>query len=61
VRLAERARQWHHRPVRRALGRWCDGYIVIRGIWCEPISAELVHRMNAKLIETKRRKKENPL
>jgi hypothetical protein len=61
VRLAERARRWHQRPVRRVLGRWCDGYIVIRGMWCEPISPELVNRMNAKLTEIKRHKKENPL
>ena len=54
VRLAEKARQWHRREVHRALGHWCDGYIVIRGTWCEPISAELVNRLNAQLVEMKR-------
>lgn len=55
VRLAESASQWKHRDVKPALGHWCDGYIVIRGTWCEPISGELVERLNARLVEAHRR------
>lgn len=54
VRLAERATDWHHRDVRRALGRWCDGYIVINGSWCEPIGRDLLGRMNKRLVEVHR-------
>lgn len=54
VRLAESAAEWKHRDVKPALGHWCDGYIVIRGTWCEPISADLVLRLNARLVEAHR-------
>jgi hypothetical protein len=50
VRLAERAGTWATRPVLPMLGHWDDGYIVIRGTWCEPIDLSLVNRMNEKLI-----------
>ncbi len=54
VRLAERAEEWHDRDVKRALGRWCDGYIIINGTWCEPIQRELMERMNKRLVEVHR-------
>lgn len=50
VRLAESAEQWKKRDVKRALGAWCDGYITIRGTWCEPIDAELLTRLNSQLV-----------
>ncbi len=55
VRLAERASTWHQQDTERALGRWCDGYITVYGTWCEPLSKELVERMNHQLVEAKRR------
>ncbi len=54
VRLAEAAKDWHHRDVKPALGRWCEGYITIHGTWCEPITAELLQRMNRRLAEVHR-------
>lgn len=57
VRLAESATEWRHKDVRPALGHWCDGYIVIRGTWCEPISPELVQRLNGRLVEAHRRER----
>jgi hypothetical protein len=51
VRLAEAASEWKHRDVRRALGHWCEGYITIRGSWCEPISPDLMKRLNRRLAE----------
>jgi hypothetical protein len=54
VRLAESAREWHQRPVRRELGQWCDGYITVRGTWSEPIHPDLVQRLNAQLVEARR-------
>jgi hypothetical protein len=54
VRLAERATAWHQRAVNSALGHWADGYITVHGTWCEPLSGELVRRMNLRLQECKR-------
>ncbi len=54
IRLAESARQWHHIRARRSLAQSCDGYITVRGMWCEPLSVELVNRMNQRLTAAKR-------
>ncbi len=49
VRLAEKATDWTDRPVKPALGRWAEGYIMIHGTWCEPLSLEVVTRLNTRL------------
>jgi hypothetical protein len=49
VRLAEKAAEWADRPVKPALGRWHEGYILIHGAWCEPLSLEVVSRLNVRL------------
>lgn len=54
VRLAEAAQEWRHFDVRPALGQWCEGYITIRGTWCEPISGPLVKRLNERLVAAHR-------
>lgn len=54
VRLAESADQWKHVEVKPSLGLWCDGYITIRGTWCEPINAERMKHLNHRLVETHR-------
>lgn len=51
VRLAESANDWKNVDVKPALGRWCDGYIVVRGTWSEPIDAKLIQQLNTKLAE----------
>ena len=56
VRLAERAKEWHERKTKSSLGRWCDGYIVVHGTWCEPISPELLKQMNHRLAEIHRQR-----
>jgi hypothetical protein len=53
VRLAERAEEWAMVEVKPALGKWCGGYITIRGTWCEPLSISLVNRLNLRLSEVK--------
>ena len=53
IRLAERDVEYHNRTVSPRLGTWSDGYITIRGSWCEPISPALVNRLNKQLIEAK--------
>ena len=54
VRLAETAKQWHDREVASALGQWEDGYIVLRGTWCEPIGHERLNEINKRLTEVRR-------
>ena len=49
VRLAEKAEEWKKQEVKPALGSWCEGYITIRGTWCEPLNVDLVQRLNQKL------------
>jgi hypothetical protein len=51
ARLTQRATDWSRRDVKPALGRWCDGYVTIRGTWCEPINGELIRRLNHRLRE----------
>ena len=53
IRLAERAKDWQARDVKSALGAWRDGYITIRGTWCEPIDTEVIRRLNRSLQEAK--------
>lgn len=50
VRLAEAAGEWHARASRHSIGAWADGYITLRGTWCEPITPDLLRRLNARLV-----------
>jgi hypothetical protein len=54
VRIGEGATAWHARKVRAELGQWQDGYITIRGMWCEPLSHERVNELNRRLAEAQR-------
>ncbi|MBW8883983.1 MAG: hypothetical protein JF612_04230 [Planctomycetia bacterium] len=54
IRLADSAIDWKHRSVRPAFGHWCEGYITIRGAWCEPITADLLRKLNHRLAEVHR-------
>jgi hypothetical protein len=51
LRLSDSATEWSRGEVKPALGRWCDGYITIRGTWCEPLSVDLARRLNQRLAE----------
>jgi hypothetical protein len=53
TRLSQRETEWARREVKPALGRWCDGYVTVRGTWCEPLVPELVRRLNRRLKEVK--------
>ena len=59
VRLAERATEWHAREMAPHLGQWADGYIIVRGTWCEPINMDLLTRMNKLLAEAHRTQKQS--
>lgn len=54
VRLSQSGRQWHGQPVAARLGEWFGGYIIIRGIWCEPITKDKVENLNRELIAAQR-------
>jgi hypothetical protein len=54
VRLAESATEWKHREMRPAIGLWCEGYITLRGSWCEPIDRNLMQRLNSRLAKAQR-------
>lgn len=54
IRLAERAEEWAYVEVKPALGKWCGGYITIRGTWCEPLNIALVNRLNQRLAEVQK-------
>jgi hypothetical protein len=51
ARLSQREAQWARREVKPALGRWCDGYVTVRGTWCEPLNGDVVRRLNRRLKE----------
>jgi hypothetical protein len=53
ARLSQRHTQWAHQEVKPALGNWCEGYVTIRGTWCEPLNSELIRRLNRRLKEVK--------
>jgi hypothetical protein len=54
VRIADAATEWQHQEVDARLGKWCDGYITIRGTWCEPLNVDVVQRLNERLAEVTR-------
>jgi hypothetical protein len=51
ARLSQRETDWAERDVKPALGRWAEGYVTIRGTWCEPLNGELIRRLNRRLRE----------
>jgi len=57
IRLAESATDWKHRDVRPSFGQWCEGYITLRGSWCEPITPVLMRRLNQRLADVQRERR----
>jgi hypothetical protein len=51
ARLSEKAPQWAKVDVKPALGAWCEGYVTIRGTWCEPLTNDVIRRLNRRLRE----------
>lgn len=54
ARLSQRETDWHRRDVKAALGRWEEGYVTVRGTWCEPINGDVIRRLNRRLSEIMR-------
>ena len=53
ARLAQRETDWQQRDVKAALGNWAEGYITVRGTWCEPITGDVILRLNNRLTAIK--------
>jgi hypothetical protein len=53
ARLSQRHTEWASQKVRPALAKWAEGYVTIRGTWCEPLNSELIRRINRRLKEVK--------
>lgn len=54
VRLAEAAAEWHARDVNPNWGEWREGYIILRGTWCEPLTPDVMKDLNRRLREVHR-------
>jgi hypothetical protein len=54
ARISCQADQWQHVDVNPRLGHWCDGYVTIRGTWCEPLTNERVLQLNQCLHDARR-------
>ena len=54
IRIAESAEGWQQGNLAPAIGRWSEGYIVLRGTWCEPIGHERLNVINHRLAEVRR-------
>lgn len=54
ARLSQKYPDWMKRNVKPALGRWCEGYVSIRGTWCEPLTGEVIRHLNRRLAEVSR-------
>jgi hypothetical protein len=51
ARLSQRETAWAERDVNQAFGKWAEGYVTIRGTWCEPLTGELIRTLNRRLRE----------
>ena len=49
VKLADRYPEWSRVTVSSLLAHWCNHYVTIHGTWTEPLSVEVVNRLNARL------------
>jgi len=58
IRLAEKAEAWRRGRIHPLIGSWCDGYIVLRGTFCEPLTVDVVNRLNHLLAEAHRKLRE---
>jgi hypothetical protein len=59
ARLSQKAPEWAKVEVKPALGQWCEGYVTIRGTWCEPLNGEVIRRLNRRLRELHEAKRDN--
>lgn len=51
ARISQRYPELEHIDVKPALGRWCGHYVTISGTWCEPLTTDVIRRLNRRLRE----------
>jgi hypothetical protein len=51
VRIAERAEEFAKVETNVRLAAWCGHYCTLRGTWTEPLSVDVVNRLNQRLYE----------
>lgn len=49
VRIAERAEEFRKVETSVRIAAWCGHYCTLRGTWTEPLSVDLVNRLNQRL------------
>ena len=49
ARLSRKHPEWAQKEVKKTLGSWCDGYVTIRGTWCETLDESLIRELNRNL------------
>jgi hypothetical protein len=49
VKIAERAEEYAKLPTQVRIAAWCGGYVTFRGTYTEPLSVDLVNRLNQRL------------
>lgn len=55
ARISQRHAEWRQQSVKHAIGNWSNGYVTVRGAWCEPLTDDIVRRLNRRLKEVKER------
>ena len=53
IRIAERATEYQQRWVLPMIASWCNGYVTIRGTWTEPLTVDLIRKLNCQLTQAK--------
>lgn len=51
LRIAERSEEFRKVDTDVRLAAWCGHYVTFRGTWTEPLSVDLVNRLNQRLHE----------
>jgi hypothetical protein len=59
VRIAERAPEWEKVPTNVRVAAWCGHYVTLRGTWTEPLSVDVVNRLNQRLYEVQQAAKQS--
>jgi hypothetical protein len=57
VRVSERAEEFNHIETTPTLAAWCGHYCTLRGTWTEPLSIDLVNRLNQRLYDAQQARK----
>jgi hypothetical protein len=57
VRISERAEEFNHVETTPTLAAWCGNYCTLRGTWTEPLSIDVVNRLNQRLYDVQQARK----